>query len=226
MAVQHGKPGEWAKVRGTVMSMWPVFLSCVLLGAFAAACLLGSKRVLFGTLFLVSLIVTLALLRKGLYRVESFFKGARGEEHVAYLLSLLPDSFHVFHDYEVGVHHVDHVVVGPTGIYAIETKNWRGRVALQDGLLAVDGHLPSRSPTTQAKSEAKAVKAALDKTGEDLSVVPVLCFASDTYQSVDDEIEKVAVVNAKNLRDWLQARPNVLSANESKRLVQLMETSL
>ncbi|MGN0853316.1 MAG: nuclease-related domain-containing protein [Kiritimatiellia bacterium] len=226
MAIQHGKPGEWAKVRGTVASMWPVFLSCALLGAFAASCLLGTRRVLFATLFLVSLVVALTLLRKGLRRVESYFKGARGEEHVAYLLSLLPDSYHVFHDYEAGVHHVDHVVVGPTGVYAIETKNWRGRVALQDGLLAVDGHLPSRSPTVQARAEAKAVKAVLDKTGDARSVVPVLCFASDSYRSAEAEIEKVFVVNAKDVRAWLQSRPETLSANESKRLVQLMETSL
>lgn len=226
MAIQHGKPGEWAKVRGTVMSMWPVFVSCVLLGAFATACILGTKRVLFAALFMFSLIVALALLRKGLYRVESYFKGARGEEHVAYLLSLLPDTYHVFHDYEAGVHHVDHVVVGPTGVFAVETKNWRGCVALQDGLLAVDGHLPTRSPTVQARSEAKAVKAVLDKTGEEWTVVPVLCFASDAYQSKEDEIEKVCVVNAKNLRDWLLARPEILSSNELKRLVQLMETTL
>ena len=25
-AKQHGVPGEWAKVRGTVMSLWPLFL--------------------------------------------------------------------------------------------------------------------------------------------------------------------------------------------------------
>ena len=36
-AIQHGMPGEWAKVRGAVLSLWPLFLCFVALGAFGAA---------------------------------------------------------------------------------------------------------------------------------------------------------------------------------------------
>ena len=36
-AIQHGMPGEWAKVRGTVLSLWPLFLCFIALGAFGAA---------------------------------------------------------------------------------------------------------------------------------------------------------------------------------------------
>ena len=32
MAVQHGMPGEWAKVRGTVWSLWPLGVCLVCLG--------------------------------------------------------------------------------------------------------------------------------------------------------------------------------------------------
>ena len=56
-AIQHGMPGEWAKVRGTVMSLWPLFLCFVALGAFGAALVLGSRQLLFGGLFLVLLVV-------------------------------------------------------------------------------------------------------------------------------------------------------------------------
>ena len=37
MAKQHGVAGEWARVRGTVLSLWPLFLSFVMLGAFLAS---------------------------------------------------------------------------------------------------------------------------------------------------------------------------------------------
>ena len=40
-AIQHGMPGEWAKVRGTVLSLWPLFLCFVALGAFGAALAMG-----------------------------------------------------------------------------------------------------------------------------------------------------------------------------------------
>ena len=80
MAVQHGIPGEWARVRGTVLSLWPLFLSFILLGAFAAAALLGRATLLFAGLFLASLIFMSLSWRRGVRRVASLFVGARGGE--------------------------------------------------------------------------------------------------------------------------------------------------
>ncbi len=35
---------------------------------------------------------------------------------------------------------IDHIVVGPTGVFALETKNWKGHVSLSGpGILTVDG---------------------------------------------------------------------------------------
>ena len=39
MARQYGVAGEWARVRGTVLSLWPLFLSFVMAGAFFASLL-------------------------------------------------------------------------------------------------------------------------------------------------------------------------------------------
>lgn len=67
------------------------------------------------------------------------FYGAEGEERVARELSTLPDTYSVIHDYRLEfsrpmydrhnddrIHsiQVDHLVVGPTGLYLVETKNW------------------------------------------------------------------------------------------------------
>ena len=73
-------PGEWAKVRGTVRSLWPLGVCLVFLGAFAAATALGRRPEIFGALFAASAIAVAFWWRRGLRRVESFFKGARGEE--------------------------------------------------------------------------------------------------------------------------------------------------
>ena len=54
MAKQHGIAGEWARVRGTVLSLWPLFLSFVLLGAFLSALILGAAVMVFGSLFVAS----------------------------------------------------------------------------------------------------------------------------------------------------------------------------
>ena len=77
----------------------------------------------------------LGVLRKHKY----LFYGAEGEERVTRALSELPDTFTVINDYQLKFSppiydrnnndriisiQIDHVVVGPTGLYLVETKNW------------------------------------------------------------------------------------------------------
>jgi hypothetical protein len=78
--------------------------------------------------------------RKYLNDNYPFYLGAQGEEHVIRILSQLPDDYHVFNDvyldfridarFKKIVKHVetcqiDHVVIGPTGLFLLETKNWQ-----------------------------------------------------------------------------------------------------
>jgi hypothetical protein len=66
--------------------------------------------------------------------------GAGGEEFVIRVLSQLPDEYHVVNDVNLSFHpdfywgqgaefiktsQIDHVVVGPTGIFLLETKKWK-----------------------------------------------------------------------------------------------------
>jgi len=57
---------------------------------------------------------------------EHWGKGAAGEKSVAHTLSKLPDGFRVVNDLATPTGNLDHVVIGPTGVFVIETKNWRG----------------------------------------------------------------------------------------------------
>lgn len=225
-ATRHGHPGEWAKVRGTVMSLWPLFVCFAALGAFATAVVLGRYTVWFAGAFVGAVAATAVLWRKGLYRVQSYFKGARGEERVASLLGTLPTGWHVFHDFRAGKFHVDHVVVGPAGICAVETKNWRGRVTVEEDEVLVENVLPDRSPLKQATNQAEAVKAVLVQAGWDgvAEVVPVLCFASDACVQPGQVVRRVRVLNATELAPWLLKRPVVLGPNDVARLAQLLET--
>lgn len=222
MAKQHGVAGEWARVRGTVLSLWPLFLSFVLLGAFLSALLLGAALLLFGSLFVASLIAVVVYWRKGLRRVESFFRGARGEERVAGILAALPETYHVFHDFVAGSEHIDHVVVGPAGVFSVETKSWNGHVEIVEGHVLVNGALPSRDPVAQTQREADQVKAALKRLGFSVTVVPVICFASDTFGAGKDSCGSVKVLNSCAMVDWFAGQPESLPPNELARLVQLM----
>ena len=224
MARQHGVAGEWARVRGTVLSLWPLFLSFVLLGAFLSAMIVGSNTWLFGVFFVASLISVMIYWKRGVRRVESFFRGARGEERVAKVLAALPDTYHVFNDFEVGVDHVDHVVVGPAGVFSVETKSWRGEVAVVEGHVLVNGTLPSRDPIVQAQREADKVRSAIKQLGFEVTVVPVVCFASDTFAEDVTQCGPVRILNANAIEGWFAAQPEILLLNDAARMAQLMET--
>ena len=223
-ARQHGVPGEWARVRGTVLSLWPLFLSFTLFGAFLAALFMGHSVGLTGAGFLLSLAGMALAWRKGLRRVQSFFVGARGEERVARILAELPDGWHVYHDFVAGGQHVDHVVAGPSGVFCVETKNWRGRVTVEDKHVIVDGRLPSRSPVRQARSEAAAVRGTVAHAAPDLEVVPVVCFASDAFADEIGAVDDVSIVNASAIVQWLLTLPSIYDANALERLVKLLES--
>lgn len=69
------------------------------------------------------------LMREGL----NYFKGARGEVLVHQELAKLPDAYIVFHDFhpvdpktgQPARWNVDHIVVGPTGVFVLDAKYYR-----------------------------------------------------------------------------------------------------
>ena len=157
--------------------------------------------------------------------VERYFKGARGEERVAGILKNLPDSYHVFNDFVAGGVHVDHVVAGPAGVFAIETKYWRGLVTIEDGHILIDGQLPSRSPLSQVLREAALVKETLAKAGWKGSVTPILAFASDTFSAKIAEIQGAVIMNSCDIRKSFETDRVIIPPAELDRLVSLMESN-
>jgi len=60
-------------------------------------------------------------------------QGAEGEEVVGEILeSLTTDGWQVIHDVSFGRGNIDHIVVGPGGLFTVETKSRRGRILLDD----------------------------------------------------------------------------------------------
>ena len=223
MAEIHGVAGEWARVKGSVMGLWPLFLGVFAAGFSVAMCIVSVGWGL--TLLVMSLGFVLWSLMIGLRRVERFFKGARGEERVSGILKSLPASYHVFNDFNTGRAHVDHVVVGPGGVFAVETKFWKGKVTIEDGHVLLDGQLPDRSPINQVLREASLVKDALSRAGWMGSVTPVLAFASDTFDAHRATLKGVIVINSCGLKASFESDRVVLPRAELDRLVGIMESN-
>ena len=221
MAKIHGIPGEWARVKGTVAGLWPLFLGVFVAGA--AATLIAFFPLVGATALVCALLWIIWSLMAGLRRVESFYKGARGEEKVSEILRSLPDSYHVFNDFTVGRNHIDHVVAGPGGVFAIETKFWNGKVTIEDGHVLLDGQLPDRSPLNQAIREATLVRNALVAAGWNGLVTPVVAFASDSFTAHRANLKGTIIINSNELRTSFETDRVVIPPAELDRLVVLME---
>lgn len=225
MAKIHGVAGEWARVKGTVTGLVPVFITVFAAGVSAATAFLGYT--LTGmTMLLVSLGAACAAFIHAFKLIVRHFIGARGEERVSSILSRLPDRYHVFNDFQADGLHVDHVVVGPAGVFAVETKFWRGRVTIEEGRILIDGTLPSRAPLAQVQREAAAVKSALAKAGWSGAVTPLLVFASDSFVSHMAELNGVVVLNSSEISGGFATERVVIAPDEQDRLISLMENNI
>lgn len=222
MAEVHGVAGEWARVRGTVRGLLPLFASFFTAGFAAALILIEPLAGLILEILAIAGIVWFFI--RGEHRMESYFKGARGEEHVAGILRSLPDAYHVFNDFVACGHHIDHVVLGPAGVFAVETKFWRGKVTLEDGHILLDGQLPDYPPLKQVLKESAWVRYELAKKGWKGDVTPILAFASNTFEAKVAETKGAVIMNANYLYECLTTDHVHIPSTELERLAQLMES--
>jgi hypothetical protein len=189
--------------------IWPLFAVAVATGYLLRAALpfpvLG--RTAAGGLMLLlaaGLALIVAMLRP---RLDAFLKGAEGEEWVARELMFLPSSYRVFHGVvlrspapELQHGDLDHVAVGPTGVFVIETKNWSGRVTVEKGRILYNGREPDRAPLDQVRQAAEALRQGLRATlGFEVNVSPILCFAASTFEGETLGVSGVIVCNARYL---------------------------
>ncbi|WP_232676234.1 nuclease-related domain-containing protein [Nocardioides sp. R-C-SC26] len=146
-----------------------------------------------------------------LRRAELWERGAVGEETTAAALALLPpDEWTTFHDLRWPGRqraNIDHVVVGPPGVFVIDTKNWSGPIVVRDGVLRQRGRSRDRS-VAGVVDAARAVAAVL-RGGGDQSVLPVLCFVGDAPPP--GWVREVMIADSATLVEMLRSRPARLS---------------
>src|SRR5689334_11974907 len=93
-------------------------------------------------------------------------------------------GYRVFHDVKGGENfNIDHVLVGPGGVFAVETKTrskpeGRDAKVVYDGeCVRVDGMEPDRDPVEQARANADRVRDLLrEMTGNWIRVRPVVVY--------------------------------------------------
>jgi hypothetical protein len=152
----------------------------------------------------------------GVLDVLPHLKGARGERSVGEILEGLDDRYRVHHGIDTGRGNVDHVVIGPTGVFAIETKNVAGRFELRHGRITHNGY-DGWDIVIQARAEAMAIRDRLREAGLDQWVEAVV--ASTKAHIEDDrlQVENVTFLPASALRPFIETRRIRLSAADVER---------
>ncbi len=205
----YGSPGEAPRVLGLLRAFWPLLLVCFATGYLLRALLpwpkLGLSQV--GILFFLVAVATAILLAWGDRRLGNFLKGAKGEEWVAHELAFLSADYTVFNGLRLGggKQNFDHIIVGPAGIFVVETKNWKGSVEFRDGRLYAGGREPSRPPLKQVKAASAELIAFIDDANcGGVPIHPVLCFLGTKIPQDIMNVNGVVVCRGERLTDVLQ----------------------
>ncbi len=135
-------------------------------------------------------------------QARTWQRGAHGERHTARLLDRLTrDSFVVFHDLAVPENtsaNVDHLVIGPSGVFVIDSKQWTGSVHQgADGLVWHNHYRLDRTLETVCW-EAETVGRLLGTRA-----VALLCVHGAHVQGGGLDAQGVAIVPAHLLRGAL-----------------------
>jgi hypothetical protein len=178
----------------------------VTLGVLAVAtAVLGRSFGLRHGLFLVSEIALLVSMfvvsRYVLPVLERRDRGASAEEHVGGLLEQLSArDWCVLHDASLGHGNVDHILIGPGGVFTVETKSHPGPVRV--------GRLHGAT-LRQAQAQRKAIESI---TG--VGVEPLLVFSRAWVDRPLARRKGVRVLPARMLLAHLSKQPETLSRED------------
>ena len=138
---------------------------------------------------------------------EQWSKGAAGERATAAVLAGLPFGFVVFHDLHVpgSPANVDHLVVGPTGVFLVDSKAYSGRFTAGDDTLW-RGRYPIRREVDTLDFITGRVATHLET-----SVRAVLCFTEAALPQRRTQLGAVVAVELPELTRLIVDSPVVLT---------------
>jgi len=134
-----------------------------------------------------------------------WFRGALGEIEVGRELSRLGPAWTTLHAVPVGEADtdIDHVVIGPGGVFTINTKNHAGKaIWLADRTFMVNGQKTKHIPTALSEARGAAKRLLVDVTPLIVVVRP--------RQITRKAKPAVVVVSSRDLARWLRKLPTVL----------------
>ena len=153
--------------------------------------------------------------------------GAKGEEKVGHELAKLPDGWHVLNAVPIGERgsDIDHVVIGPRGVFTINTKNRPGgSVSVYEWAVWVNGHSTDylRNSRFEAKRVAKLLTAACAMPVEAQAAIVFVDPSELTRKGTPPDVH---VITRKTLRTFLMQQPQRLTPSQVENIFAIARNS-
>lgn len=171
----------------------------------------------------LGVLVAVPKIRGSIKQVRQLKQGRDGERAVGqFLEGLRSQGAQILHDFPGEGFNIDHVVVHPSGIYAIETKTFskpeRGesKIVFDGQRIEIPGRRLDRDPVGQAQAAARWLKAIItESTGKSFAVRPVVVFPG-WYIVPTAEARKsdVWVLNPKALPSFIEHSKSQLAETD------------
>jgi hypothetical protein len=147
-------------------------------------------------------------------RAERMRKGADGEQRTAELLApLRADGFVLLHDRAIpnSRANIDHLVIGPTGVWVVDSKNFSGAVTYGNGMVW-RGRYPLRDKLETLQWEATEAQRALLPALMALKtfVAPLMCIHGARLPSRLVVVDGVQVARPEDMLSIIRDAPVVM----------------
>lgn len=145
-----------------------------------------------------------------------WYKAALGEIAVGKILERLGPDWTVLHAVPVGAgtSDIDHVLVGPAGVFTLNTKNHAGQSVWVAGRTLMVSGKKQRHLYNAGHEAARASKLLTREVSATVAVTGVVVVVAPKSLAVRERPRDVAVVTERQLLRWLSDRPNVLTPGQ------------
>lgn len=162
--------------------------------------------------------------------ITAWQTGSEGEERTGQLLApLATEGFRILHDRKIlnSRANIDHIVVGPPGIFVIETKSFAGSLQIRGDEIYVAGRRKT-AMLDEVRREAAAVETALapELAAHGWTVTPIICAHRADLPWLRSGVGNVRIVSGKELVKRLREANAVLQPVDIDRLTALLEARL
>jgi hypothetical protein len=147
------------------------------------------------------------------YYVENWQRGYEGESRTAEVLTSLPDGWRIWHDVPAANGNYDHIVLGPGGLFVLDSKYLRGELRVGPKGPVVhrslddDAKSELRGMAPQLKARAVALRSYLRETTRFTEYVHAVVVTWSAFPQLEVAHDRCSYLAGPELVEWLRNQP-------------------